>query len=306
MPVRSRSRPSGKKATGNDEDQSPSKSQLVAWKKMFEEIDSDKSGAIDLNELMHAMSAAYPNLQLTYSDVSAMLDEADTNHDGELDLDEFIHIMGTAHDKNNLWSKVGDGMLSTFQKNTASFGKAIESTTSILTAPMRLVTSNYVYLATVNGVTHHRIGAGMRIMAEFFVNSIYLILLYNFVTIIVKRLDENRTLFHKCDNHYDVFCHHNIVFEKVIPSLFQSFIPLGVCILGSFLSFVGLFYGKSLPGMIFGFKYTDNYGKTLNFFHMVGANIFGLSLYFIDFWVLLLTDRTLSQKILDYEVVLDE
>ena len=87
MPVRSRSRPSGKKATGNDEDQSPSKSQLVAWKKMFEEIDSDKSGAIDLPELFHVMSVTYPDLKLTYADISIMLDEADSNCDGELDLD---------------------------------------------------------------------------------------------------------------------------------------------------------------------------------------------------------------------------
>ena len=127
MPTRSRSKTASKStpepiSNNNTNNKGASTEQKIQiWKKLFQEIDTDDSGAIDVDELFEAISTTYPELKLTYSDIAAMIDEADTNHDGVIDEDEFLAIMGAAHDQNDLWGIVNTNLYIKL-KNLASAG----------------------------------------------------------------------------------------------------------------------------------------------------------------------------------------
>lgn len=63
-------------------------SELRAYKKLFKEIDTDGSGGIDRKELRRAMRKR--TMKISEEKINEVFEEVDKNRDGLLDLDEFI------------------------------------------------------------------------------------------------------------------------------------------------------------------------------------------------------------------------
>lgn len=62
-------------------------------KSMFDSIDSDKSGTIDMGELYVSMKKSFADMNLTLEDVQRMMEKADLNDDGFIDFEEFCIVM---------------------------------------------------------------------------------------------------------------------------------------------------------------------------------------------------------------------
>ena len=61
-------------------------------RRTFEEIDTDMTGTIDLNELRHVMRRLGTARQLTDREVRSMFAEVDANRSGEIDFEEFSNF----------------------------------------------------------------------------------------------------------------------------------------------------------------------------------------------------------------------
>ena len=59
----------------------------------FDQVDTDCSGGIDLEELFNAMRALGRDMPM--EDVKKLMDEYDTDKSGEIDFDEFKDLMET-------------------------------------------------------------------------------------------------------------------------------------------------------------------------------------------------------------------
>lgn len=57
---------------------------------IFDKIDSNKNGSIDLNELDRALNTS--NFRFSKSQLRAMMKKADVDHDGQISREEFINI----------------------------------------------------------------------------------------------------------------------------------------------------------------------------------------------------------------------
>ena len=66
----------------------------------FDQVDTDSSGSIDLNELYNAMRAL--GREMPMKQVQAILNEYDTDKSGEIDFDEFKDMIDGLKNKNKL------------------------------------------------------------------------------------------------------------------------------------------------------------------------------------------------------------
>ncbi len=57
---------------------------------LFDKIDADHSGFIDVNELDHALKATGEKFRSF--EIKSMMDAADENHDGKISKEEFLHM----------------------------------------------------------------------------------------------------------------------------------------------------------------------------------------------------------------------
>jgi len=73
---------------------------------IFDEIDEDASGGIDVQELEdHASLLGFGNL--TAFEISELLEEADANDDGIMDFEEFIAVVESCRGTSSAWANVG-------------------------------------------------------------------------------------------------------------------------------------------------------------------------------------------------------
>ena len=66
----------------------------------FDQVDTDSSGSIDLDELFNAMRAL--GREMPMKQVQGIMDEYDTDKSGEIDFDEFKDMMEGLKNKNKL------------------------------------------------------------------------------------------------------------------------------------------------------------------------------------------------------------
>ena len=66
----------------------------------FDQVDTDSSGSIDLDELYNAMRAL--GREMPMKQVQGIMDEYDTDKSGEIDFDEFKDMMDGLKNKNKL------------------------------------------------------------------------------------------------------------------------------------------------------------------------------------------------------------
>ena len=66
----------------------------------FDQVDTDSSGSIDLDELCNAMRAL--GREMPIKQVQSIMDEYDTDKSGEIDFDEFKDMMDGLKNKNKL------------------------------------------------------------------------------------------------------------------------------------------------------------------------------------------------------------
>ena len=66
----------------------------------FDQVDTDSSGSIDLDELYNAMRAL--GREMPMKQVQDIMDEYDTDKSGEIDFDEFKDMMDGLKNKNKL------------------------------------------------------------------------------------------------------------------------------------------------------------------------------------------------------------
>ena len=66
----------------------------------FDQVDTDSSGSIDLEELFNAMRAL--GREMPMKQVQGIMDEYDTDKSGEIDFDEFKDMMEGLKNKNKL------------------------------------------------------------------------------------------------------------------------------------------------------------------------------------------------------------
>ena len=66
----------------------------------FDQVDTDSSGSIDLDELFNAMKAL--GREMSMKQVQNIMDEYDTDKSGEIDFDEFKDMMDGLKNKNKL------------------------------------------------------------------------------------------------------------------------------------------------------------------------------------------------------------
>ena len=64
---------------------------------LFDQIDSNKSGSIDLNELEDALKKYGDNSKFSKSQIRAMMNKADIDHDGQISREEFMKICEELH-----------------------------------------------------------------------------------------------------------------------------------------------------------------------------------------------------------------
>ena len=66
----------------------------------FDQVDTDSSGSIDMDELFNAMRAL--GREMPMKQVQGIMDEYDTDKSGEIDFDEFKDMMEGLKNKNKL------------------------------------------------------------------------------------------------------------------------------------------------------------------------------------------------------------
>ena len=71
------------------------KVKIVVKKELFDKIDTDKSGYIDVSELDFGLKAS--GLSMTSYELKSMMDFADDNHDGKISKEEFVNIVDKSH-----------------------------------------------------------------------------------------------------------------------------------------------------------------------------------------------------------------
>lgn len=65
--------------------------------KLFDEIDENKNGSIDLTELEHALKRSNSKDKFSKTQLRAMINRADVDHDGLISKEEFINICEELH-----------------------------------------------------------------------------------------------------------------------------------------------------------------------------------------------------------------
>ena len=61
-------------------------------KRLFDDVDTDKSGKISFKELHKALKRGQPNSQFEKITVKLIITRFDANNDGEIDFDEFVLV----------------------------------------------------------------------------------------------------------------------------------------------------------------------------------------------------------------------
>ena len=312
MPTRSRSKTASKStpepiSNNNTNNKGASTEQKIQiWKKLFQEIDTNDSGTIDVDEMFEAISAIYPQLERRWnSNIVAMIDEAD----GEIDEDEFLAIMGAAHDQNDLWGIVNTSMYSNMKRNIVSVGNAIHSTADVFTAPIRQMSADHSYLVVKkDGKIEARISVGMRVLGS--VGTVFVLSMIVFLCIIP-----------------------GLAYNDNLPGMI--FVGLGGLVAGLVIigmTVAGFMKGKDFTCLLFGWHYKDSKtGKTFGGLEMFMTSLINFciwlpitvvsevdpssamtsyilsSIYVVMHFALFAsTNRDLSQHIMDYDVVLDK
>lgn len=100
--------PAKKRSTSKAASKSAAKkvNRNVELKKIFDEIDSDGSGAIDETELLNNAGLLGFG-KLTQFEIGKLLDEADTDGDGEMDFAEFVAVVEKARYNDSKWKNAG-------------------------------------------------------------------------------------------------------------------------------------------------------------------------------------------------------
>lgn len=74
-----------------------------AYRELFDEIDADGNGKIDVAELNTVVTTLFPDQKFSKADIMYMIEEADLNHDGLISYEEFCDVMKKAEGKKSLW-----------------------------------------------------------------------------------------------------------------------------------------------------------------------------------------------------------
>jgi len=124
------------------EEPAPVENQEGDYSALFNEIDVDGSGEIDIDELFECVSGLFPNAKISMRDVQNMLNEADTNGDGKISVDEFQAVLQNAEGKNTLWGKTQANIWNQFSKGLDETIAVAESAS----APLKNIARNNSYL----------------------------------------------------------------------------------------------------------------------------------------------------------------
>ncbi|KAF8355761.1 hypothetical protein PRIPAC_97384, partial [Pristionchus pacificus] len=88
--------------------------ELKEYRQVFNMFDTDRSGAIDLDELEAAMK--HLGLELTRHDLDKIIDEVDQRGNHEIDFDEFCEVMRRLYEKKSSWNDVIRQCLDVFDR----------------------------------------------------------------------------------------------------------------------------------------------------------------------------------------------
>jgi len=143
---------------------------------LFNEIDTDGSGEIDIDELFHCVSGLFPNAKISMRDVQNMLDEADTNGDGNISVDEFQAVLQNAEGKNTLWGKTQANIWNQFSKGLDETIAVAEAAS----APLKNIARNNSYM---NADGHLVASGGLRCFS-FCTSSLILFLVLCLMAVI--------------------------------------------------------------------------------------------------------------------------
>ena len=78
------------------------KAKVARFERIFQKIDTDQSGDIDLDELRSALLQNQPSVATSEEDLLTLISSADRDHNGQVSFDEFLLVM--AHMENG-WVK---------------------------------------------------------------------------------------------------------------------------------------------------------------------------------------------------------
>lgn len=149
---------------------------------LFNEIDTDGSGEIDIDELFQCVSGLFPNAKISMRDVQNMLDEADTNGDGNISVDEFQAVLQSAEGKNTLWGKTQANIWNQFSKGLDETIAVAEAAS----APLKNIARNNSYM---NADGHLVASGGLRIFGaltgSFMMWLIMILVMFLFNLVIV-------------------------------------------------------------------------------------------------------------------------
>ena len=78
-----------------------SKSELDRCRKIFDKIDKNNSGGIDINEMLDGVKL-YSKC-ITINDIVQLFQEYDLDNNGEIDFDEFVFVINKFRKKSNIY-----------------------------------------------------------------------------------------------------------------------------------------------------------------------------------------------------------
>ena len=78
-----------------------SKNELDKCRKIFDKIDKNNSGGIDMNEMLDGIKSYSKGI--TTDDIVELFNEYDLDSNGEIDFDEFVFIINKFRKKSNIY-----------------------------------------------------------------------------------------------------------------------------------------------------------------------------------------------------------
>jgi|TARA_B100000795_G_scaffold252878_1_gene222734 hypothetical protein len=265
---------------------------------IFDEIDDDESGGIDVEELEdHAGLLGFGNL--TAFEISDLFNEADTNGDGTMDFEEFCAIVENCRDTSSMWKNAG-----ALEQATKRYNNVLAASDSLFAKIQETAA------ATCEQDDQGRRVAGCsRVLAQFcvmIINGVMLTLLCFFAA---SQCTELVTLFNSIDQNNAFAIFEEAVTTGEAPDLtstmndlggeaalmsqlqnifMKAYIPFAVYFVILFIiTFVGWTRSQAHLGhVIFGFHVIDmESGEPVGFFGLFLRNFFtiivmGFAAYF--------------------------